>query len=166
MPPAIGTADEGRPFVVAYSFRERFIAPITKGLGRELIEGFGAPIPVRADISPKRQTIRAIGRRRHARPGEILQLYYGMRTKQCRSIGVALCTGVKEIRISVEGAKIEILHDIVWHETRTRDGLDEFARNDGFSDWADMQSFWRKEHGNLKHLGPFVGVLIEWEPIR
>ena len=34
----------------------------------------------------KRQTIRAIGKRRHARPGESLQLYTGQRTKACRKL--------------------------------------------------------------------------------
>ncbi|MEJ0016825.1 MAG: ASCH domain-containing protein [Acetobacteraceae bacterium] len=46
--------------MVAYSFKRDFAAPILAGI--------------------KRQTIRA-DRRRHARPGEVLQLYTGMRTK-------------------------------------------------------------------------------------
>ena len=54
--------------MVAYSLKPRFIPPILSGA--------------------KRQTIRAISRRRHAIPGETLQLYTGMRTKQCRLIGV------------------------------------------------------------------------------
>jgi hypothetical protein len=47
--------------VVAYSFRQQFRPPILAGT--------------------KRQTIRA-DRKRHARPGEQLQLYTGMRTRQ------------------------------------------------------------------------------------
>lgn len=42
--------------------------------------------------------------------------------------------------------------------------LDAFAQRDGFADWADMREFWRAEHGDLKRLGPFVRVLILWEP--
>lgn len=45
--------------MVAYSFQKRFVEPIRSGR--------------------KRQTIRA-DRKRHARPGEVLQLYSGMRT--------------------------------------------------------------------------------------
>ena len=48
--------------VVALNFKQQFIPPILSGA--------------------KRQTIRAIGRRRHAIPGETLQLYTGMRTKR------------------------------------------------------------------------------------
>lgn len=141
--------------MVAYSFRERFIKPIQVGL---------SSVQLSFDPPPKRQTIRAIGKRRHARPSEILQLYYAMRTKQCRSIGVARCTDVKNIRISIETNKVEIEEDI-WREIRTRSALNQFARSDGFEDWADMQAFWRKEHRG-KRVGPFVGVMIEWEPIR
>ena len=63
--------------MVAYSFRPRFIEPILGGR--------------------KRQTIRAIGRRRHARPGDPLQLYAGMRTRNCRLIGRAICIDVVEV---------------------------------------------------------------------
>jgi hypothetical protein len=34
----------------------------------------------------KRQTIRTLGKRSHAQPGNKLQLYTGMRTKQCRKL--------------------------------------------------------------------------------
>lgn len=146
--------------MVAYNFKERFIAPITKGLGREFIEGWGSPIPVRSDIRPKRQTIRAIGKRRHARPGEILQLYYGMRTKQCRSIGVARCTRVTPIRIMFDDIVFWIYVDDI--QVR-REVSDDFARKDGFADVRDMQKFWLAEH---KNGGKFTGVLIEWDPIH
>ena len=48
--------------MVAYSFKRRFREPILAG--------------------SKQQTIRA-DRKRHARRGEALQLYTGMRTTQC-----------------------------------------------------------------------------------
>lgn len=141
--------------MVAYSFKRRFVAPIQVGLGQiEHIPG--------TEYTPKRQTIRAIGKRRHARPGETLQLYSGMRTKQCFSIGVARCTSARGIKIFVEGGQIRIdgESDII-----NPASLDHFARGDGFKDWVDMQAFWRAEHGGIARLGPFVGVLIMWEPL-
>lgn len=144
--------------MVAYSFKQRFIKPIEAGL---------SSVALSFDPPPKRQTIRAIGKRRHARAGEILQLYYGMRTKQCRSIGVARCVSAHEIRISIGGGNIVIAPGTEDFELiRGRDHLNEFARSDGFADWPDMQEFWRQEHGDLTRLGPFVGVMIRWEPIR
>ena len=52
--------------MVAYSFKKQFAYPVEKGY--------------------KLQTIRASRKTRHARPGESIQLYTGMRTKQCRKL--------------------------------------------------------------------------------
>lgn len=147
--------------MVAYSYKERFIAPITKGLGRDVIEGFGKPIPVRADIRPKRQTIRAVGKRRHARPGEVLQLYYGQRTKWCKLIGTAKCVAAIPIRM-------QIALDDAWLWVQMGDdpagpATDEFAQADGFGTVEDMWLFWRREHPDVRD---FQGVLIRWEPIN
>ncbi len=64
--------------MVAYSFDRRFVPAIVSGA--------------------KRQTIRA-HRARHARPGETLQLYTGMRTRQCRKIVERdpVCTRIDEV---------------------------------------------------------------------
>lgn len=62
--------------MVAYSFKRRFAEPILAGA--------------------KRQTIRA-DRRRHARPGEELQLYTGMRTKSCRLIARRTCVDIQRV---------------------------------------------------------------------
>lgn len=145
--------------MVAYSFKRRFVEPIRWGLGLGL------------DISDsllligvqKRQTIRAnrTGRSRHARPGEHIQLYYGMRTKQCGLIGVAKCVSVTGIRIQVSRGIISIDD----YPAIREDDLDAFAQKDGFVDWKDMRAFWEAEHGDVKRLGPWTGVLIRWEPI-
>lgn len=51
-------------------------------------------------------------------------------------------------------------------ELRKGRQLDAFARDDGFDDWPAMRVFWLENHeGKLKQLGPFVGVLIKWEPL-
>lgn len=144
--------------MVAYSFNKRFIDPIRVGLSR---------VSLSFDCPPKRQTIRAIGKRRHARPGETLQLYHGMRTRQCVKIGDARCVNVVGIRIHVNGGRVVIApgtrEENVFDKTVQ---LDAFAQRDGFADWPDMQAFWREEHGDLSRLGPFVGVLILWDQIQ
>lgn len=132
--------------MVAYNFKERFIDPIQVGLGRTL----------RSDIRPKRQTIRAIGKRRHARAGETLQLYYAMRTKQCFKIGDSRCTSVE--RIIIYPDTMIILRVGVIQTARQ---IQNFARQDGFENVADMQQFWLEEHGPSK----FEGALIQWEPL-
>jgi len=133
--------------MVAYSFKRRFVEPIRRGLA--------SAYPDQAGICPKRQTIRA-DRRRHARPGEELQLYCGMRTKGCFLIGRARCAGVDYVKLDFTGLVAVNRQAFI----RT-DILDKFARSDGFSDFADMRSFWREEHG----LSVFEGVLVRWEPL-
>ena len=123
--------------MVAYSFKQRFAAPILAGT--------------------KRQTIRA-DRKRHARPGEELQHYTGMRTKHCRLIGRAICEALLTILINLE-ADYVVVRRFDHEELFEGAALDEFARDDGFEDWADMKAFWRAEHGTIDR---FEGVLVKW----
>jgi uncharacterized protein YqfB (UPF0267 family) len=110
--------------MVAYSFQKRFAEPILAGT--------------------KSQTIRA-DRKRHARPGEELQLYTGMRTKHCRLIARVQCIGIRPITLDL-----------------AEDMPDAFAHRDGFADWEDMRAFWRQFHPGVE---TFTGVLILWDPI-
>lgn len=154
--------------MVAYSFKQQFIGPIRAGLGIEHLNERGKiviPGP-----KPKRQTIRAIGKRRHARPGEVLQLYYGMRTRQCMSIGVARCMSVEGVLLKWSEWQSFRTYDImerepgVWRRVgNTREVADreKFATDDGFADFSEMSMFWMENHGP----STFVGVLIKWEPI-
>lgn len=134
--------------MVAYSFKPQFVEPIRWGLGLGLDIADGV-------VAPKRQTIRAIGKKRHAREGEMLQLYTGMRTKQCRQIGTARCVSVKPILLDLENKIIETGGVRI-----PRRHLDNFARDDGFAHFEDMRDFWRETHG----LGYFKGIIIKWEP--
>jgi hypothetical protein len=152
--------------MVAYSYKGRFVAPIRVGLGLPVLDlhyELGGYLPGQP-IRPKRQTIRANGRRRHARAGEALQLYYGMRTTKCFKIGDASCSAVSKIRLFVHDERILVNQLSRLIEYRKPSELDMFARDDGFDDWAGMRAFWLEEHDG-KHLGPFVGVLIQWEPL-
>ena len=125
--------------MVALSFKPRFIPAILSGA--------------------KRQTIRAIGRRRHAIPGETLQLYTGMRTKQCRLVGTAVCVSAEPIAIHFAGPARIIFG---WPKVYRIDGggLDTFAIADGFTDWPAMLAFWRETHPAC--VDSFSGVIIEW----
>ena len=125
--------------MVAYSFKRRFIPLIQFGT--------------------KCQTIRA-DRKRHARPGEVLQLYTGMRTPHCALIGLAVCDSITPIRIRLypdpgimfDGRSITPLS-----------GIDDFARDDGFKDWKDMRRFWQDEHPDKPM---FSGMLIRWREFQ
>jgi hypothetical protein len=154
--------------MVAYSFKDRFIGPIRAGLGLKHVNERGQiAIP---GPSPKRQTIRAAGRRRHARPGETLQLYYGMRTRHCFRIGEARCTAVEGVLFKWSEWQSFLTFDVMEREpnvyrrvggTREIGDLDVFAKADGFDDFAQMREFWMDEHGEET----FEGLMIRWEPI-
>ena len=124
--------------MVAYSFKKRFA---DKVVARE-----------------KRQTIRAHRKgSRHARPGERMQLYFGMRTKHCRKlIDDPVCESVTPIDITVPSAGLATYRMEPDDEFEEID--DDFARADGFDCAADFTAFWQQEHG----LGLFSGVLIKW----
>lgn len=122
--------------MVAYSFRPRFVEPIQAGT--------------------KRQTIRA-ERKRHARPGEALQLYTGMRTRHCELIGRAICERVFPVTL-LFGDEAEY-EGIIAPGFGFAGGLDGFARLDGFADWKELRAFWREHHPGIDE---FTGVLISW----
>lgn len=123
--------------MVAYSFQRQFVAPILAGR--------------------KRHTIRAerTGRCQHAKLGDKLQLYTGMRTRHCKLIGRAVCQGRQPVRI-------DLVADIVALPGRFREGrgaLDAFAMSDGFADWDELKAFWREQHPGVTL---FSGSLITW----
>ncbi len=128
--------------MVAYSFQRRFCDDVA--------------------MWRKRQTIRA-KRKRHARPGERIQLYFGMRTKHCRKLidPDPICFSVEPIRIWIPVANHSCLYAVgalTFQEPDWQVVDGKFAQADGFQDEADFERFWRKAHGD----GVFEGVLIEW----
>lgn len=139
--------------MVAYSFNKRFRDPILAGLEP------GPWVP-----GMKRHTIR-LDRKRHARLGETVQLYTGMRTRQCSLIGTATCNQVAPIHLYLSpadtGGRVSICVPEAPMIFTTPEQLDHFARCDGFADWPDLLSFWAKAHPET---GLFVGVIINWEP--
>lgn len=127
--------------MVAYSFKEMFVPKILSGT--------------------KRQTIRAVGKRRHARSGEELQLYTGMRTRNCRLIARAICDNAHPIRLAFSGRGGSAII-ATGSGLEPIENLDAFARLDGFDDWTMMRNFFWAEH---RAFGGFEGVLIIWRPI-
>jgi hypothetical protein len=111
--------------------------------------------PLRART--KRQTIRA-PRKRHAKPGETLQLYIGMRTRSCRLIDTPTCTAIWPITLDIARREIQTQDRILTHQ----EDLDAFARSDGFKDWWEMRDFWKLKHGTAA-LQPWQGFLIRWD---
>lgn len=126
--------------MVAYSFKKQFAPKILDG--------------------SKRQTIRG-HRKRHARPGERLQLFTGMRTKHCKKIlePDPVCVEVRDISFLVLESGMMIRNP-------RNPGIcgavlgSALAQQDGFENAEAMWRFWLKNHGP----GQFDGVLIRWEP--
>lgn len=127
--------------MVAYSFKKHFAEPIVAGR--------------------KRQTLRD-DRKRHARVGETLQLYTGMRTKHCRMIGTATCLAVSRIRLDFEDGRVESVETGL--ALTTLEELDAFAVYDGFPDWRALERFWRKEHPDVA--AAWEGVRIQWAAFK
>lgn len=143
--------------MVAYGFKPFFEAQILTGF--------------------KRQTVRG-DRRRHAHPGEDVQLYVGMRTRHCRKIiADPKCIAVLPIVIeSTDLIDAGIAYIEIDGRPLNRDEIEAFARLDGFApEWvngltsflngetarANMGAFWRVSHPELRR---FQGALISWEP--
>ena len=136
--------------MVAYSFKARFADSILAG--------------------SKAQTIRAMGRRRHARLGDELQLYTGMRTKHCRLIARPTCESVTPVRLTFSRAfgPLSFWIDGVLLGC---DAMERFARADGFGGETapiavlDMTAFWFAAHGRGVDEIDFSGFVIAWQPI-
>lgn len=127
--------------MVAYSFRPRFCLPIVEGT--------------------KGGTIRAVRKNGHAKPGDELQLYTGMRTRSCKLIARKRCIGVSRILLNFERNTVLIGDEIdgAWGIVPK---LDVFARFDGFDNWGDLRNFWHAENGTSEY---FEGFHVRWQPL-
>lgn len=151
--------------MVAYSFHKMFVPQVV-------------------DLS-KLHTVRA-NRKRHARPGEAVQLYTAMRTKFCRKLVTPdpICTRLDDIRLEIgEGAPLScvgmgVIEGIEINGRALSEGeIETFAIADGFSParipthsghpWPEqitartlMGCFWGAAHG----FGAWRGVIIHWKP--
>ena len=129
--------------MVAYSFNPRFEMPI---------------VTLR-----KTGTIRAAGKRRHARPGEALQLYTGMRTQACRLLATTTCSSQDRLRAWFDRPRIiigELEDGHPVEEVNHVADFDVFAQADGFTDYDDMARFWWDVHKTRE----FDMRWIRWDP--
>lgn len=94
-------------------------------------------VPMILDGS-KRQTIRR-RRKRPTRSGDVLQLYTGLRTKNCRLLRVADCTSVVPIRIHVR------MKHVYLSGLRLKDDhVESFAKRDGFENVNEFFAFFER----------------------
>ncbi|KAA2237724.1 hypothetical protein [Salinarimonas soli] len=130
--------------MVAYSFQRRFIDPILTGT--------------------KRQTIRA-DRKRHAHPGEELQLYAGMRTRSCQLITRARCIEVVRVNLCFSAHGAAELFQVDGHLLPPT-AMEHFAKADGFASVREMAGFWFEHHAQAgQSIVDFDGVMIRWVPL-
>jgi len=101
----------------------------------------------------KRQTIRQKCR---CRIGDALQLYTGMRTKNCRKLRDAACLDVVSVIIGDD--PFGRLRVIVGGREIRGGRLDQFVKADGFARRMDLRDFFAVQYGL-----PFNGWLIKWE---
>ena len=122
--------------MVVYNFQRRFADPIAAGT--------------------KTHTIRRNGKRRHARPGEELQLYTGLRTKAAAKIIVPDPVCIDALTIAID-VREDTIASIAIKGFPIQE-LENFAKSDGFLHLKEMHEFFLRMHGP----GVFHGTLIEW----
>lgn len=127
--------------MVAYSFQKQFVAEIQAG--------------------KKHQTIRSCRKNnRHARVGERLQLYTGLRTKNSQKLFERdpICTAVDDVEIHITNdGKIDKI--VLNGKQLNSQEIETFAEADGFTSRDAMSAFFLDYHGT----GLFKGCVIKWE---
>lgn len=86
----------------------------------------------------KTSTIRPPRRRGHARPGDRLQLYVGLRTRQAELLATTICAASMPVTVP-------------------DDVTAELAAREGFADTAALVAWFERRYGL-----PFNGVAIQW----
>jgi hypothetical protein len=133
--------------MTAYNFHKQFVGGIFRGA--------------------KTQTIRRCGKRRHAKRGEKLQLYFAQRTQHCRKILIDDPTCISVQRLSIEVADFDVgreatIKSLRVGERKIPEGeFNSFAESDGFLNANDMAAYWIETRG----VGFFDDYLfIRWTP--
>lgn len=128
--------------MVAYNFKSQFAGDVESG--------------------KKRCTIRRAGKRKPPVPGCRIQLYTGMRTKNCRALLNPICTKVTPIKIFPNFGEIHIqaasrIHWLIFDSDKS---LNQLARQDGFASFKEFFDFFETQ---ADENGVFEGHLIEWD---
>jgi hypothetical protein len=96
----------------------------------------------------KTQTIRQSAR---AKAGQPLQLYTGQRTKDCRKLADAVCVDCTYVGLRASGVTLGDTSRFPGH-------IDDFARADGFEDYAAMWKWFSERYKT----NSFTGHIIRW----
>lgn len=114
--------------MVAFNFSPQFVADVESGR--------------------KTQTIRQTSR---AKAGDAIQLYTGQRTKDCRKLGDAVCIDSMYIGMTASGISLG-------DASRFPRDQDDFARADGFADYAAMWKWFSERY----RTNSFTGYITRW----
>jgi hypothetical protein len=106
-----------------------------------VLYGFKKKFALLVENGYKPHTIRDDRKTRHARPGEALQLYAGLRTKQCRKLidPDPICWAVLPIKINSE-LKMLFIDGMLIRNSE----LAELIRRDGFDDSREFWEFFQE----------------------
>jgi hypothetical protein len=106
-----------------------------------VLYGFQKAFAPLVEDGRKPHTIRDDRKTRHARPGEALQLYTGLRTKQCQKLidPDPICWAVLPIQINSQ-LKLIFLNAVLLTDAE----LSELIRLDGFGDCHEFWKFFRE----------------------
>lgn len=131
--------------MVAYNFQKQFAGDVESG--------------------KKRCTIRRAGKRLPPKDGDILRLYTGMRTKNCRLLREGYCTDVNPVLFTRKNGKPVFCIGVIVGEEKSwiqvvASEVKRLASEDGFKSTADFFAFFLGDSNE-----DFLGFLIEWEPL-
>jgi hypothetical protein len=118
--------------MVAFSFRPEFVNKILSG--------------------EKQSTIRSTKR---CEVGDMMQLYTGLRTKECKKLIEVLCIGVAPILISAYS-----LWKLGETEGNVKPSVAPLHEQEGFMNVCDMVAFFREEYGL-----PYRGWIHAWRKL-
>lgn len=130
----------------AYNFKKEFAQPVENGFA----EASGQPLPW-PDKPVKRCTIRK-PRKRQTKPGDTIYGKVGMRTKNCRPLGEAVCQSVDGLTFFCRGNIY--LRNRRWLENGE---IIDLARADGFDNVEGLYAFLEMHYGFPAKL-----ELIKW----
>lgn len=128
--------------MTAYGCKEQFVNSIRQRIKRQTMRNF------RAEPS------------RHARPGELIQLYARMRRPDCyKIIPDPVCMSVEPVRLNLAARSVIIGPRKGARRLHRLGDVNDFAQADGFDDWRSLCAWFQKTHGITDS---WSGVLICW----
>jgi len=108
--------------------------------------------PEFADAVVSGEKVQTVRKTKRAKPGDLLQLYTGQRTKNCRLLREAKCAYVDYVHIAPDGLTVG--------DTEKHPGnADAFAKRDGFKNFDAMLAWFAAKYGSPH----FVGYVHRWE---